>query len=193
MKLEFDFTKQTQRKCGSCSLCCKLLPQKELSKPALTRCEHQRHSEKGSCKIYEKRPPSCFLWSCAWLTREDTAALSRPDRSHVVIDTFPDVITMQPEGMEEVDLEALVLWVDPAHRDAWKHPSILAYCNERAAQAQREMRHLAVLVRYGSGDGFVAFPPATTGKGEWFVHDSEVNQKWTDRSTLEKLERLAAI
>jgi len=30
------------RTCGGCTLCCKLLPVRELKKPANTRCQHQR-------------------------------------------------------------------------------------------------------------------------------------------------------
>ena len=193
MGLELNFEKQTNRSCGSCSLCCRLLPQKEISKPALTRCEHQRHSSKGSCAIYKNRPLSCIMWSCAWLMRADTANLHRPDRSHVVVDTMPDVITMQPDDGPEFDMEVIVLWVDPAHKDAWRHPSILDYCNQRCIAALEQEKYLAVLIRYGSGDGFVAFPPALTGHHEWVTHGSEVNRKWTDRTSLEKLERLAAL
>lgn len=191
--LELDFEKHTNRSCGSCSLCCRLLPQKELRKGANTRCQHQRHSAKGSCSIYAKRPPSCVLWSCGWLVRADTVNLSRPDRSHVVIDIFPDVITIQQEDAEDIDMEVIVLWVDPAHKDAWKHPAMLAYLNKRAEEGQRQQKNIAVLVRYDSSEGLVAFPPATTGRDQWFINESQVNQKWTDRSTFEKLERLAAL
>jgi hypothetical protein len=185
--ITINFEKQTARSCGSCSLCCRLLPQKELSKPALTRCQHQRHSDRGSCSIYARRPPSCMMWSCSWLTDAATAALSRPDRSHVVIDQMPDVIgIMDNETGERHDMEAIQVWVDPAYPDAWKHPSLLAYFNSKAAE-----RQIAVLVRYGSSDGFVAFPPNTTGRTEWMVHQSSGEMQET--SALEKLQRLAAI
>jgi len=185
--ISINFEKETARSCGSCSLCCRLLPQKELSKPALTRCQHQRHSEKGCCRIYARRPPSCMMWSCRWLTDADTADLSRPDRSHVVIDQMPDVIgIMDNETGERHDMEAIQVWVDPAYPDAWKHPSLLAYFNRKA-----EERQIAVLIRYGSSAGLVAFPPNTTGRPNWEEHQS--NQEWQETSAEEKLQRLAAI
>jgi hypothetical protein len=49
----------TQRRCGDCQLCCKLLPTREVNKPANTRCQHQR-AHKG-CAIYEVWPlDRCF-------------------------------------------------------------------------------------------------------------------------------------
>jgi len=38
------------RVCGSCSLCCKLLPIPPLNKPAGKRCDYQRHGK--GCTIY---------------------------------------------------------------------------------------------------------------------------------------------
>lgn len=184
--LTLDFEKHTSRSCGSCSLCCKLLPQKELAKPALTRCQHQRHSEHGSCNIYATRPPSCQLWACAWLNNADTGNLSRPDRSHVVVDIMPDVIRIDDGQGNVDDMEALVIWVDPLYPDAWRHPSLLNYFNERA-----KVHKLAVLVRYGSSEGFVAFPPATTGYDEWIERNSQ--KEWVERSAGETVDRLAAL
>jgi len=46
------------------------------------------------CAIYAKRPMSCALWNCRWLVNDDTAELSRPDRSPYVIDIMPDYVTV---------------------------------------------------------------------------------------------------
>ncbi len=82
----------TDRKCGDCSLCCKLLPMPELAKPANKRCKHQRYGK--GCAIYARRPDSCRTWSCRWLLGEGTDDLPRPDRSHYVIDPMPDFVRM---------------------------------------------------------------------------------------------------
>ena len=73
------------RHCGTCTLCCKLLPVRELEKPADTKCRHQ--SSKG-CGIYRRPgfPDSCHLWSCRWLVDDDTADMLRPDRAGYVLD-----------------------------------------------------------------------------------------------------------
>ena len=55
------------RKCGICSMCCKLLPihQLELEKPPGEWC---RHCIPGrGCGIYEDRPDVCRGFKCHWL------------------------------------------------------------------------------------------------------------------------------
>jgi len=144
------------RKCGGCTLCCKLTPVEEIAKPANHRCEHQR-SGKG-CAIYAKRPVSCRLWSCMWLSdAAGTASLSRPDRVHYVIDVAPDYITVTSgETGERVDFAVLQVWVDPLYPDAHKDPALRAYIDAKVMPA---------LIRYGRRDGFTLFPPSVTGAG----------------------------
>src|SRR5262245_54343180 len=62
------------RRCGDCTLCCKLLPVRELHKKGGERCQHQK-AGKG-CGVYNKpaMPPSCGLWSCRWLVQPDETA-----------------------------------------------------------------------------------------------------------------------
>src|SRR5215510_6556638 len=80
---------ETPRTCGDCTLCCKLLPVKEIGKVGGHRCQHQS-SSKG-CRIYANRPDSCRLWSCMWWHGAGYG-LRRPDRSHFVIDPLPDLV-----------------------------------------------------------------------------------------------------
>ena len=61
------------RNCGDCQLCCKLVPTKEINKPANTRCKHQKVGK--GCGIYAQRPFSCMVWNCRWLVNDDTADL----------------------------------------------------------------------------------------------------------------------
>src|SRR5262245_38646563 len=102
-----DWKNKTARRCGECSLCCRLLPIRpadgaqinetlnkmmdagmikpgefkvtveDFHKPAGQRCPHQKH-HKG-CTIYERRPFGCRFWNCRWLINADTADLARPD------------------------------------------------------------------------------------------------------------------
>ena len=68
---------------------------RSLGKPARQRCKHQRH-HKG-CAVYRKRgfPPGCGAWNCRWLVEDVTDGLSRPDRSHYVLDVMPDYVTLR--------------------------------------------------------------------------------------------------
>lgn len=146
------------RRCGDCQLCCRLLPTAEIDKPALLRCPHQKHGV--GCAIYKHRPMSCQLWSCRWLVDDATKDLPRPDRSHYVIDTFPDFISMVPhDGSTPTHIEVIQVWVDPAHKDAHRARSFRDWLEAQGKPA---------IIRYDARDGFILFPPCTTG-GQGFV------------------------
>jgi Putative zinc- or iron-chelating domain len=183
------------RQCGECTTCCKLLPMQdrgdgkvpqtvalmvkhglmsqreaasitpEFSKPAGERCPHQRH-HKG-CMIYASRPASCRLWSCRWLTGEDTADLRRPDRSHYVIDITPDFIRVDPTDGNNPDTNVPVVqvWLDDGYPDAHKDPALRAYLLRRAEEG------IAALIRSSASDEtFVLIAPPMTDNGEWLEH-----------------------
>lgn len=146
------------RKCGECTLCCKLISVRELNKDAGQRCDHQRMGK--GCAIYEKRPMSCRFWNCRWLVEDDTADLSRPDRSHYVVDIMPDFVTAMPDGGEKVHVQVVQVWVDPKYPDAHRDPAL------RAFLARRGEEGIAAIIRYNATDAFVLAPPAMN-KGEW--------------------------
>lgn len=167
----------SERKCGDCQLCCKLLPTKEISKPANTRCQHQK-TGKG-CGIYTQRPWSCRLWNCRWLLNDDTADLSRPDRSHYVIDVIPDYIQIEDNVTGELTpIPVLQIWIDPAFPDAHRDPHLRAYLARRGATDG-----MAALIRNGSNDAFVLFPPALASDGKW--HEEHSNMREGEHSLLD--------
>lgn len=143
------------RSCGTCTLCCKLVPVKELRKPANTRCDHQCF--KG-CRIYEKRPMSCRMWSCRWLCDDDTRDLTRPDRAHYVIDLMADFVTVVDEDTgERTPIPIIQLWIDPDYPDAHRDPALRAYLDT--------IEGYATLVRYANERGLMLIPPRMSGKG----------------------------
>lgn len=147
------------RRCGDCQLCCKLLPVQELRKGANQRCKFQRVGK--GCTVYGQRtmPGSCSLWTCRWLAEaETTGELSRPDRSHYVIDAIPDYVHCEPpDGGEPYQLPVLQIWVDPLFPDAHRDPALRRYLAKVGEQG------LAALIRFNASDAFVLFPPAMTG------------------------------
>jgi hypothetical protein len=146
------------RRCGQCTLCCKLVPVSEIDQPANQRCVHQR-SFKG-CAIYANRPTTCRLWSCVWLTGDDPA-LSRPDLVHYVIDPMPDFVTAKPDdGTAPMRFGVIQVWCDPKHPEAWRDPALLAYIDRRGAE-----EGFGAIIRYDSARAFAVFPPSVTGKG----------------------------
>lgn len=147
------------RQCGECTLCCKLVAVRELSKRGGQRCDHQRLSK--GCAIYARRPPSCIAWNCRWLVEDDTAGMSRPDRAHYVIDIMRDFVTAVPnDGGERIPIQVVQVWVDPKFPDAHQDPAL------RAFLARRGEEGIAAIIRFNETEGFVLAPPAMNG-GEW--------------------------
>jgi hypothetical protein len=150
------------RQCGGCRLCCSLVPVASLDKGAGERCKHQSHAR--GCKVYHKpgMPSECMLWNCRWLVEDDTADLSRPDRSHYVIDVAPDFATMlNNETGSQEHFEVVQIWVDPKHPDAHRDPALRRYLERRAAE------NVVGLVRWDNERGMAIFPPAVSTDGQW--------------------------
>jgi hypothetical protein len=148
------------RQCGECQLCCKLLPIKGLNKPANTRCQFQKFGK--GCKVYHgpNMPTECIVWNCRWLVSDDTFDLSRPDRSHYVIDLMPDFITCDFEG-KPTNVPVVQVWCDPHHPDAHRDPALRRYLFRRAEEG------IAGLIRFNSRDAIVIFAPPWDVNGEW--------------------------
>jgi hypothetical protein len=158
----YDADATHDRRCGECTLCCKLLPVRELEKGANERCKHQRHGQ--GCRVYHSPalPTSCKLWSCRWLLEQDTADLSRPDRSHYVIDVMPDHITIVENATgKETHIEVVQIWLDKNYPDAHRDPALRAYLLRRAEQG------VAALVRYGEREAVHLFAPPFSADGQW--------------------------
>lgn len=104
-------------KCGTCTLCCKLLRIPELDKPVNKWCNLVQLGKppdyKRGCSIYETRPESCRVYECAYLTYLQTAEplpeYCRPDNLHIVFSAA-------------ASLKFITAHVDPTYPDAWKTP-----------------------------------------------------------------------
>ena len=99
----------SENRCGSCTLCCKLL-----GIPALEKSEGQwcTHCAIGTgCKIYESRPAPCRDFACLWLESQNEKhplpPELRPDRCKMVLTFTPD-------------RRDVLGYCDPASPDAWR-------------------------------------------------------------------------
>ena len=81
----------TERQCGDCGLCCKLVGIGELCKPVHQWCPHW--SKNKQCDIYESRPEECRTFACLWLAGELPERLS-PRKTRVVAMRHEDGRTM---------------------------------------------------------------------------------------------------
>jgi hypothetical protein len=133
-----------------------------LDKGAGETCRFQKF-HKG-CTVYGTRqmPSECSLWNCRWLVNDDTADLSRPDRSHYVIDLMPDFVTavQNDTGVTETVPVAQV-WVDPRHREAHHDPALRRWMYRRAQEG------IATLVRFNSKDALTVIAPPLASDGQW--------------------------
>jgi hypothetical protein len=161
-----------RRRCGGCTLCCKVVPQKELKKAAGTRCKYQRTGH--GCTIYAQRPTSCRHWNCVWLGGEvGTEHLSRPDRAGYVIDIMPDFVTARNnETGDKQIIPVSQIWVDAARPNSHRDPELRAYLAARG-----EIKGEAALIRFGNDRAMVLFPPALTPDGQWHEVWSAVTEK----------------
>ncbi|MGY2987733.1 hypothetical protein ACVI1K_005080 [Bradyrhizobium sp. USDA 4508] len=158
------------RQCGDCQLCCKFLPVPPLQKKAGESCRFQKF-HKG-CAVYNKpqMPPECSMWNCRWLVNDDTADLSRPDRSHYVIDIMPDYITLQNDDDGYLQhIQVVQIWCDPKHPDAHRDPHLRAYLSRRGDQG------IVGLVRYGTAlEAVTIIPPQMAPDDQWHELSSNV-------------------
>lgn len=180
MKISFGDTESTRR-CGGCTLCCKLVPVKELGKPANTRCDHQR-AGKG-CLIHATLPISCRMWSCLWLQNEpEVANLKRPDRAHYVLDPNPDYITLQFEGDDDKIVPVVQVWLDPDHPHAHRDPGLRSFLQDN---------RIIAIVRTSSSAAFVLCPPACSADRRWHEERSGISS--TEHSFGEVMHRLSQL
>lgn len=194
--MKIQITNESQRRCGDCQLCCKLLPMQasarhkahrtvatmveagvaslsdfagmieEFEKPAGARCPHQRHGK--GCSVYAKRPFGCRTWNCRWVQKDDTADLPRPDRCHYVIDSLPDFVTAVDNTTgKHTRVPVIQVWVDPDYPDAHRDPKLRAFL----ARAAEQPPHPLAMIRLSPSRAFTLWPPFLSQTGEW--HETE--------------------
>ena len=81
-----------ERRCGTCSLCCRVLRVEPLRKLGGVACPHQDEGSPTPCGIHghPERPTLCGAYRCAWLQgRFETG--DRPDQLGAVLDVAPQV------------------------------------------------------------------------------------------------------
>ncbi|MGL4976147.1 MAG: hypothetical protein ACRC56_12690 [Bosea sp. (in: a-proteobacteria)] len=95
----------TARSCGTCSLCCKVLPVDSLFKPAGKWCSHCKQGK--GCASYQLRPQACHDFNCLWLEETWLGEEWKPEVAKFVMSY-------------EYDARCLSVHVDPNQPHAWK-------------------------------------------------------------------------
>jgi hypothetical protein len=98
-----------------------------------------------------------------WLIGDDTDDLSRPDRSHYVIDVVPDyIIAINGEDLKKERVTTIQIWCDPKHPDAHRDPKLREYLMRRSIKER-----IIGQVRYANDSCLVLIPPNLTEDGQW--------------------------
>jgi len=124
---------QSQKQCGSCSLCCKLLGIEELNKPQGQWCTHC--VKPRGCAIYDRRPQECRDFACGWLENPALGPEWQPSRSKIVL-------YLSGNGAR------LIAHVDPGTPAAWRREPFYAQLKSWARQWIKTGPN--VVVRIGS-------------------------------------------
>jgi hypothetical protein len=84
VRLKVDgYTMASERVCGECSLCCKIIAVDVLQKPAGVWCGHCLKT--SGCSIYGRRPDECRQFNCGWLVNPEFGDEWYPRRSKMVL------------------------------------------------------------------------------------------------------------
>lgn len=95
----------SERECGECGQCCKLIGVRELEKAPHVWCRYYKRGK--GCDVYETRPEGCAQFACDWLLDVRLDESWRPDRSGFVLHAG--------EGGRVINVE-----LDPAQPMAWR-------------------------------------------------------------------------
>lgn len=120
-----DPAARTDRQCGKCSLCCKLLHVIELNKPAGQWCEHCKPGH-GGCSIHETRPHICRSYFCGWMLTKNVGEEWYPLTCHMVLSlgVFNGINTV-------------TVTVDPNYPSMWKERPYYAQLKQMAYRGLR--------------------------------------------------------
>jgi hypothetical protein len=128
------------RICGSCMLCCKVLPIAELSKPAGIMCNHAVAGE--GCGIRQRRPSACHRFFCGWRLDPNIGPEWKPEICGFVM-------------WISSHYWALMVTVDPDRPLAWKAEPYYSRLREWSARALEENKRIVAMVR---GEATIILP-----------------------------------
>jgi hypothetical protein len=121
----------SERTCGDCTLCCKVMAIEELEKPAGSWCQYCKIG--SGCKRYAERPAECRTFNCVWLIDERLGPHWKPNKSKIVL-------TNSEDGLE--------IRCDPGSPDAWRKEPLRTQISKWAEAG--EANDVTVLVIVGN-------------------------------------------
>lgn len=119
------------RACGTCTLCCKVLPIRALQKPIGRWCAHCKPG--AGCTIHDTRPDECRGFFCMWLIEPRLGPEWKPEKSKLVI-------TGDATGRN------LQIRCDPGFPQAWRQEPYHSVIRKWAIGARAEKGVITVTV-----------------------------------------------
>ena len=124
---------QPTRSCGSCTMCCKVLPIKELEKPGGVWCQHAQPGR--GCAIHGEHPATCQAFLCQWLVHPGIPDALQPSRSKVILTTA--------RGSHETQL---VAYCDASDPNAWRRAPMYPFLKQQTRDSAGQARGVVVWV-----------------------------------------------
>jgi hypothetical protein len=121
------------RRCGDCSMCCKLPGIDAVEKPEGVWCRHCAPG-RGGCLIYEQRPVSCRTFYCDWISDAALGDEWRPLNCKMIVHT-------------ERSADRLAVHVDPNYPGAWRREPYYGQLKRWARAAADARRQVVVFIR----------------------------------------------
>lgn len=110
-------TPGAQRRCGACSLCCKIMGVPDVTErdvwcqhaaPGIKHGDGRERPAGGGCKIYHTRPEPCRAFHCVWLTDDKFKDYWFPAKCKIMID-----VKIEPQRV-------VCFHVDPDYPNRWR-------------------------------------------------------------------------
>jgi Fe-S-cluster containining protein len=120
------------RSCGSCSLCCKVLPIRELDKPAGAWCVHCMPG--SGCAVHADRPHACRQFFCAWRLDPGLGPEWKPETCRFVL-------------AMDTGHQALIVMADPGMPLAWKREPYYGHLKQFSEFLFRQDKKVLVNLR----------------------------------------------
>lgn len=147
-----ELTARTGRKCGACSLCCKLLTVQPIdpepfAKPGYEWCQHCKPGQ--GCSIHSQRPSVCRAFACQWLINSNFGDEWYPLRSKMVLHETTDATGKR-----------LHVVVDNGSPTAWRREPFYSGIRRLMQSGLRgESGHFYyTVVHYGKAHSIMLFP-----------------------------------
>jgi hypothetical protein len=138
----------SERRCGSCTLCCKVMYVPQIDKKRDSWCRHCT-TGKG-CGIYEERPSACREFHCYWLMNDKLGPEWKPSEAKFVI-------------AAELGGSRISIYVDAQRPDAWRREPFLKTFH---AWSEMGARSNGQVVVYVAGRALVVVPDRIVDLGE---------------------------